>query len=135
MGYTMIPLKKNAYSIDGNIFTWPMALNLTGAGYLLGYGENTISPGQYFYKPRNGSPVSNDGFKVTATEAKTIAKIFRGYISTKKSIREEFEKLSDLQKEWIRKDRPHDVPPGEEFLDKIEKIAAFCEQSGGFRIR
>ena len=77
----MIPLKKGAYSIDGNIFTWPIALNLTGAGYLLGYGENTICKGRYFYVPRSGSPVSNDGFKVTALEARTIAKIFHGFCS------------------------------------------------------
>lgn len=131
----MIPFKKGAYSIDGNIFTWPIALNLTGAGYLLGYGENTICKGQYFYISRSGSPVSNDGFKITALEARTIAKIFHGFVDRKRDILKEFEKLSESEKEHIKETRPDDIPPGEDFLKKVEVIAEFCAQSGGFRIK
>jgi hypothetical protein len=136
MGYSLRSLKKNAYSYELGIFTWPVILNTTGACYLLRYGDNTIKAGQYYYFPNgnSGSPVSNDGYKVLASEAKALSKLFRGYVAVKRAILEDWDKLSEEQQKWYETINKDAKPPCSDFLDKIEKLADFCEQSGGFRI-
>ena len=136
MGYDLRPKNKEAGSPSGMLFTWPIILNETGACYLFGYGNNTVNPGTYVYNGsrKPGSPVSNDGFKVTPSEAKAMAKLFRGYVFVKKAIREEWEKMTEEEKKLILSFDTKNEPPSEEFLNKIESLADFCEQSGGFRI-
>lgn len=137
MGYDLIPKNKEVDSPCGMIFTWPMILNETGACYLFGYGENTANPGFYVYNGSRGpgSPVSNDGFKVTPLESKIMAKLFRGYVFVKRSIAEEWEKKTEEEKNLILSFNKMAKPPSEEFINKIEILADFCEKSGGFRIR
>lgn len=137
MGYDLMPKNKEAGSPRGMIFMWPQILNETGACYLLGYGDNTASPGMYVYNGSRGpgSPVSNDGFKVTHSEAKIMAKLFRGYVFVKKSIQEEWDKKTEEEKNLILSFNKKAAPPCAEFLEKIESLADFCEKSGGFRIR
>ncbi|MEG1007774.1 MULTISPECIES: hypothetical protein [Bacteroides] len=136
MGYDLIPVKKEAGSPSGMISTWPMILNETGAGYLFGYGDNTVKPGFYIYNGKRGpgSPVSNDGFKVSASEAKAMAKLFRGYAHVKRAIREEGEILNSEERAIYSKFKWYKEPPSEEFIKKVEELAEFCEKSGGFRI-
>ncbi|MDR0412812.1 MAG: hypothetical protein LBH61_03285 [Dysgonamonadaceae bacterium] len=87
MGYDLKPKNENAGYPRGMIFTWPQILNETGACYLLGYGENTASPGYYVYDGTRGpgSPVSNDGFKVSSSESKIMAKVVQGIRFCQKS--------------------------------------------------
>ena len=127
MGYDLIPKKEGVDSKHGMIFTWPVILNETGACYLFGYGDHTFSPGKYIYdgSRKDGSPVSNDGFEVTKEEACIMARLFRGYVSVKRALKEEWDQLSEREKA---------EPPAEEFLHKIEILADFCEQSKGFNI-
>lgn len=136
MGYDLRPKNKEVPEQRGMIFTWPIILQETGAGYLLGYGDNTSSPGMYVYNGSRGpgSPVSNDGFKVTASEAKVMAKLFRGYVFVKRCIREEWEKKTEEEKAMILAILKNAKPPSEEFLNKVESLIDFCEKSGGFRI-
>ena len=137
MGYDLIPIRSEAGSPRGMIMTWPMILQETGAGYLLGYGINTVKAGYYVYDGRRGpgSPVSNDGFKVSASEAKTMAKLFRGYVFVQRAIRKDYEAMSSHDKEIDSKfNCMHKEPPCEEFINKVEELAEFCEKSKGFRI-
>jgi hypothetical protein len=137
MGYDLMPKNKDAGEPSGMIFTWPIILNETGAGYLFGYGQNTIAPGTYVYNGSRGpgSPVSNDGFKVTPSEAKAMAKLFRGYVFVKRAIREEWDKKTEEQQKNILAFDEKATPPKEEFINKVESLAEFCEKSGGFRIQ
>ena len=41
MGYTLVPRNKKVDDIDIGAFSWPIVLQETGAGYLLGYGRYT----------------------------------------------------------------------------------------------
>ena len=108
-------------------------------GYVLNYGA-AKSPGQYVYEGgKKGSPVSNDGFKVTATEAKMMARIARGYIFVKSFVNEEWSRLSEDGRELHRNAsyenrRIYTPEVSEEFLQKILKFADFAEKSKGFRI-
>lgn len=136
MGYDLTPIRSEAGSPSGMIMTWPIILQETGAGYLLGYGINTVKAGYYVYDGRRGpgSPVSNDGFKVSASEAKAMAKLFRGYVRVKRAIRQEYEKISSEDKAIYSQFDWYNEPPCEEFINKVEELAEFCEKSKGFRI-
>lgn len=136
MGYDLTPRKKDVLSKNGMLFTWPRILNETGACYLFGYGTNPLSPGQYIYNGSRGpgSPVSNDGFKVTNEEAKIMAKLFKGYVFVKRGIMEEWEKKTGDEKALILSFNNQNEPLSVEFINKVEELAEFCEQSGGFTI-
>jgi hypothetical protein len=70
MGYDLIPINKEVESISIGAFSWPMYLQETGMGYVLGYGAG-LRPGSYVYQDNNnGSPASNDGFKVSVNRSK-----------------------------------------------------------------
>ena len=136
MGYDLIPKNKKAGSPRGMFVTWPVILQETGACYLFGYGQNTARPGYYVYDGTRGpgSPVSNDGFKVSPSEAKVMAKLFRGYVSVKRSILKDWEAMSEDEREFLKRLDKNAAPPCEEFINKIESLIEFCEQSHGFRI-
>lgn len=137
MGYDLIPKRKEVEAKSGMILTWPIILQETGAGYLLGYGDITFDPGKYIYdgsRP-DGSPVSNDGFDVSKEDSLVMARLFRGYVSVKRALREEWNKIPESRKVWIKSMRGNGVePPAEVFLQKVEALAEFCEQSEGFNI-
>ena len=140
MGYTLKPINKECESIDFGAFSWPIMLQDTGMGYILGYGQ-AKNPAQYVYQNGNmGSPVSNDGYKVTATEAKMMARIARGYISVKEFINKEWAELSEEDREREKNFKYEGkllyMPEtGEKFLEQLRKFADFAEKSKGFRIR
>jgi hypothetical protein len=136
MSYWMRPLKKGAKNLDLGAFSWPHILNETGACYLLYYGQNSISPGSYYYsKGNHGSPISNDGYKVTASEAKMIGKLLKGYVFIKRCIREQWEEMDEAARQNTLKYFKDAEPPSAEYIEKVDKVADFCLQSGGFRIR
>ena len=47
MGYDLLPRNKAIAPKNGMIFTWPVILEVTGAGYLFGYGPFTFDGGEY----------------------------------------------------------------------------------------
>ena len=137
MGYDLIPKKEEINSKSGMILTWPVILQKTGAGYLFGYGMNTFDPGKYIYNGSrpDGSPVSNDGFEVSKEEALIMAKLFRGYVFVKRELRKEWDKKPEKEQVWLQCLLGNKVePPAEVFLQKVEELAEFCEQSEGFNI-
>jgi hypothetical protein len=137
MGYDLIPKRKEVKAKSGMIFTWPIILQETGAGYLFGYGVNTFDPGRYIYdgsRP-NGSPVSCDGFDVSKEEALIMARLFRGYVSVKRELRERWDNKQEEDRVLIKSFLGNNAePPAEVFLQKVEDLAEFCEQSEGFNI-
>lgn len=141
MGYDLNPKNKKIDSLSVGAFAWPIFLQETGAGYVLGYGVG-LKPGTYVYNNgNNGSPASNDGYKVTAKQAKMMACVMRGFASVQRFVNSEFEALSPEEKKAIEdsekninfksyyRQRWH-----EDRLKQIEKIADFFELSGGFSI-
>lgn len=137
MGYDLIPKKNGTGSKNGMIFTWPVILNETGACYLFGYGDDTFNAGRYIYdgSRKDGSPVSNDGFEVTKEEALIMARLFRGYVSVKRALREEWDKKTENEQVMLKSLLGNKAePPAFKFSDKVEELADFCEQSEGFNI-
>lgn len=144
MSYDLKPRNKKIEEVRFGAFIWSIMLQETGMGYVLGYGAN-ITPASYVYNTgRKGSPVSNDGYRVSSDEAKAMAKVARGYISVKRFINKQYEEASDEQKNnWksalyygekrlVKKLYEQEV--SEDLLLKIEKFADFAENSNGFAI-
>lgn len=142
MSYDLYPRNKNVDDISFGIFSWPIILHETGMGYVLGFG-NAKNPGQYIYSSgKKGSPLSNDGYKVTSKEAKAMALVARGYVSVKKFINKEWEELSESERKLHKEIKSivdnrliYNQQTSNEFLSKIELFADFAEKSGGFCIR
>lgn len=136
MGYDLIAKKKGAWDAWVHINDWRKILEETGANYILNFGAYTINPKKYIRKLRDGyDPMMNDGYLVTPGEAKAMAKVFRGYVYVKRAIKEDWDEISPLDMSMILYRLPNAAPPDGSFIDKIEELAIFCEQSGGFRIR
>lgn len=138
MGYDLCPKNKNVEEMRINAFVWPFILQDTGMGYILGYGAG-LRPGTYVYlNGNNGSPASNDGYKVTASEAKIMAQIARGYLSVKSFVNKEWDDLKEDERkqmeEWNKKDKIYTSYTGARMMDIIKQFADFAEKSGGFRI-
>jgi hypothetical protein len=144
MSYDLIPRNKKVSEITFGASLWPIMLQETGMGYVLGYGAGR-TPTTYVYKPqkKGGSPASNDGYKVSSTQAKAMAMVARGFISVKEYINKEWLELSEEKREVEKKftdswsgNRPIYLPEtGQHFLDQLNKFADFAEKSEGFRIR
>lgn len=136
MGYELNPNNKELKSLSAGILTWPIFLQETGMGYVLGYGTG-FKPGSYVYnKGNNGSPVSNDGYKVTASEAKTMAKVARGYVSVQRFVNKEWEQIPES--EWPNYEKDRTIYRGkmhEDHLVWLEKFADWAEKSKGFNIK
>ena len=64
-----------------------------------------------------------------------MARLFRGYVSVKRALREEWDKKPENEQVMIKSVLGEKAdPPAEEFLQKVENLAEFCEQSEGFNI-
>ena len=141
MSYDLSPRNKKVKEVRVGAFSWPMILQETGAGYILGYGEGR-SPASYVYRPdsRGASPVSNDGYRVSALEAAGMAACFRGYVSVNRFINKEWEAMPETEREYNKNYKTHDGKTlykqgmHEDRLKQMEDIADFFEKSQGFKI-
>lgn len=134
MGYDLNPKNKKIDSLSVGAFSWPIFLQDTGMGYVLGYGAGMKSGSYVYQQGNNGSPISNDGYKVTAAQAKMMAAIARGFVSVQRFVNKEWDALPpDELKQWEQsqycRKKMH-----EDHLVFLEKFADFAEQSGGFSI-
>lgn len=140
MSYDLIPINKEVKPISFGM-SWGIILQMTGAGYVIGYGEGR-TPGSYVYVPdkRGASPMSNDGYKISSSEGKMMARVLRGYLSVQRFINKEWDSFPPKEQEMQKKVKLQDgsalyrkrVDDG--FLKKIELLAEFAEQSKGFKI-
>jgi hypothetical protein len=141
MSYDLFPVNKNLDPFVFGSFSWPVMLQETGSGCLIGYGETRV-PGMFVYQPdkKGASPMSNDGYKITSRQAKIMAELCRGYLSVQKYLKEEWENISpeDKEREWnLKMDGKYlyKRPIREDFLKKIELFIDFAENSKGFKIK
>lgn len=135
MSYDLRPKNKEVDELRIGAFSWPIILQETGIGYVLGYGAG-IAPASYVYQTGNhGSPASNDGYIVTAFEARAMAKAARGFVSVQRFMRKEWDSLTE--EEQVRKEQTKDIyknPWHEDRIKLVETFAEFAEKSSGFRI-
>lgn len=144
MGYDLIARNKKAKikEFAFGLFSWPILLQETGMGYVIGYGPS-MEPNSYNYIPRTaneGSPVSNDGYIVTSSQAKAMALVAKGFVSSNRFINNQWSEIPEERQIEMRKAVNYNRAPlyrqwySEEHLVKLEKFAEFANQSGGFTI-
>jgi hypothetical protein len=155
MGYDLQPKNEDAGDFHFGAFSWcPL---IEACGYLW---PLTSSAGRWYCvwgaDPRmpEGDKyprvLSNDGFEVTAEEAKIMARIARNFVAVQRSLPEANQDKSLMGKKEIRKPdveaaliaAMHGRPANEEwpvkirtdFVDRYERFADWAEKSGGFAI-
>lgn len=140
MGYNLRPSKKTVNSISIGAFSWPMYLQETGAGYVVGYGSG-VRPATYVYQSgKKGSPVSNDGYYITSKESKIMACVIDGFLSVQRFMRTEIDALKPEELKQMEQAnenfgwKTYNLPMAEKHLDKLEEISKFMKESGGFRV-
>jgi len=138
MGYDLIARNNKAEDMYIGSFSWPILLQETGAGYVIGYGKG-LQPSSYVYQNNQpGSPVSNDGYKVTANEAKSMAAVVRGYISVKTFVNKEWDEMNEEDRKnresWNETEKIYTEYTSEKTLDQLNSLAEFLENCSGFRI-
>ncbi len=140
MGYDLVPRNKAVGDFYFGAFGWGWFLD-QGAGWPIGYFKG-LTVGSYHYtETRNGgSPASNDGFRVTAKEAKEMAKLARWIASDWDAVALHHAKLPEsVQKERTdfasRSSYLYRTPVRADWVVKIKEFADWAEKSAGFGIR
>ena len=141
MSYDLSPRNKKVKEIRVGAFSWPIIMQETGMGYVVGYGSGRDKV-SYVYRPdnRGASPASNDGYRITSFEAKAMAAVGRGFVSVQRFINKEWESLSETERLSSENAKNHKGEPlyrskwAEEMLVQIEEICDFFEKSNGFSI-
>lgn len=134
MGFDLQASKKGHPDWSTGSFSWSWMI---GAGVGIPVGTfNGHSPGTFIYMPRpDGLCIQyNDGAKVSAKEAKEMAKIARMLVIKYRQIRIIWDEL-DAAEQSRRKDAgTYTLPVRDDFVDKMESFAEWAEGSGGFRV-
>jgi len=144
MSIDLIPKKRNIDSFRISGIGWPMLLNKTRMGYVIGYGCG-VEPLECSYTPQanHGSPISNDGYVVTNLEAKAMSLVLDGYMKEQKFLQTEWNKMTinkRLYKEHCKNCRGEPlynqpVKWEEDTFNFLEELSVFMYNSGGFKIR
>lgn len=143
MTYDLHPRNRGLDQFRAGAFSWCWLLD-QGVGWPLGYYAGD-SPGTYLYTPdpsQRGDPATNDGYRVTAAQAREMARLSRYIVALHRARRQQWEALSEEERQrrqrWCRDhplDRPmYRLPVREDFVDLAERFADWAERSGGFRI-
>lgn len=134
MSFDLSPRNKTMPSHRMGAFSWGWMLD-AGVGLPIGYGIGFL-PGQYVHhtRPDGKSPADNDGARITAAEAKEMAKVARWVADYQDALHSEWEKMLDAERIRIAALQDRNVPVRRDFVEKVRAFADWAEKSGGFRI-
>ena len=137
MSYDLMP-KNDIEEFRMGAFSWPVLLEVVG--YLFPFQSKG---GRWVYnweqdkrfKEEHNYPIiiSNDGFKITASEAKIMARMARNYCLIQRKLDDSHfnndlpMSTPDWEKKWPQKIR-------DDWVDKFEEFADWAEKSGGFKV-
>ena len=140
MGYDFKPKNKSAGWYQLGAFSWPFMLK-AGLGLVLGTGEG-FKPAEFIYitRPDKKCVQYNDGAKVTATEAKELARVARWIARIQEARIKQWEKVPADERTRMENDnklmtpRIYKLPWHPEAVARFTKFADWAERSGGFSI-
>lgn len=120
MSFDFRATKRGVEDFRLGAFSWPVLLE--ACGYLFpcinGQGRYCCPADQKAWVQIG----TNDGFKVSAADAKLMARVARNFVAIQRTLGPDAEKLG-----W-----PH--PIRSDFVDRFAAFADWAEKSGGFRI-
>lgn len=154
MGYDLSARNKDAGSFHFGAFSFPVLLDAcgylwpcigNGAQWYCVWGVDPRMPdGDNYPRIR-----SNDGFAVTAEEAKIMARVARNFVAIQRSLPDNNkaddamtrgsvnqEQLLNLMTRALQHTEPGPWPVKirEDFVDRFEAFAEWADTSGGFKI-
>ena len=136
MGYDLSPRHKVAGDFQMGAFSWCWMLD-NGVGLPVGYGPG-FSPEQVCYRARpDGLCIGhNDGARVTAAEAKDMAKVARWLADYQDDLYELWMKESEDSRTRMQDNtsRLYKAPVRRDFVEKVRAFADWAPRSGGFRV-
>lgn len=136
MGFDLRPRNKNLNTFTMGSFSYGWMMD-SPVGWVVGYSKG-ITPTSYIaYVREDGCDLmSNDGGRVSAKEAKQMARMARLLAENQKQLHNHFDKLDEVTKKIYEenKDNRYHLPVRKDFIEKIEAFADFAEKSGGFRV-
>lgn len=136
MGYDLRARNKGVNTYSMGSFSWSWMMD-NGVGMVVGYGKG-IEPASYLFNERKDGKdlMYNDGGKVTAKEAKEMAKVARRLADYQDMLYNQFESMDDRKKQEykLNENRHYNLPVRRDFVEKIRGFAEFAEKSGGFQV-
>lgn len=144
MGYDFTPLNKAAGDYHLGAFSWPFMLN-AGLGLVLGTGEG-FKPAEFIYitRPDKKCVQYNDGARVSAKEAKELAKVARWIARVQEARIKQWETIPAEERTRMEQDnklfeskcmsKTYKLPWHPDVVQRFIKFADWAEKSGGFRI-
>ena len=136
MGYDLRPRNKAAGEFQMGAFSWCWMLD-NGVGLPVGYGPG-FSPGQFCYRARpDGLCIGHkDGARVTAAEAKDMARVARWLADYQDDLYALWMRGPEDRRKHMQDDssRLYKAPVRRDFVEKVRAFAAWAEASGGFRV-
>jgi len=136
MGMELHARNKAAGQFHWGAFGWSWMLG-EGVGLPVGHFHG-LSPGEFIYldRPDGRCLGYNDGAKVSAKEAKDMAKVSRWVVAKQRAMRQQLERRSQQERDDMAEDkyRLYTLPVRADWVDQLEKFADWAEKSGGFRV-
>lgn len=136
MGYDLRPRNSevDTFSMGSFSYAWMMD---TAVGMVVGYGPG-IEPGSYvsYQRPDKCDLMYNDGGRISAKEAKEMAKIARLVAAQQDLLHYHFDRLDEATKKIYseNKSKLYNLPVRKDFVQKLKDFADFAEKSGGFKV-
>ena len=136
MGMDLYPRNKDADEFHWGAFGWSWML-AEGVGLPVGHFPG-LAPGEFIYngRPDGKSLGYNDGARVSAKEAKEMAKMARWIAAKQRAMTQSFEARSAEEQAAMREDRfkLYTLPVRQYWVEQLDKFADWAEKSGGFGV-
>ena len=136
MGFDLRARRKDADDFSMGAFSWAWMLD-NGVGLPVGYGPG-FAPAQFVYRTRpDGKCIGyNDGARVTAAEAKDMAKVARWLADYQDDLYAQWMKEPEESRKRMEDSpsRLYKLPVRRDFVEKVRAFADWAEKSGGFSV-
>ena len=136
MGFDLRPRRKDADDFSMGAFSWAWMLD-NGVGLPVGYGPG-FAPAQFVYRTRqDGKCIGyNDGARVTAAEAKDMAKVARWLADYQDDLYAQWMKEPEESRKRMEDSpsRLYKLPVRRDFVEAVRAFADWAEKSGGFTV-
>jgi hypothetical protein len=136
VSFNLRPRNKAMPDFSFGAFGWSWLLE-AGAGFPVGHFKG-IEPASFLYLGRQDGRCLgyNDGAKVSASEAREMAKLTRWIVLYQRTLHHHFEQRSEEDRAHMLDNgqRLYNTPVRKDWLDHFERFADWAEKSGGFRV-
>lgn len=136
MGYDLRPRNSGVDTFSMGAFSYAWMMD-SPVGAVVGYCPG-FEPGSYvsIERPDKCDLMHNDGGKVSAKEAKEMAKVARLVAKQQDMLHELFDSLDEATQKKYRDNslKLYKLPVRKDFVQKLKDFADFAEKSGGFKV-